>query len=102
MTIRLDNRLADAPMVPVACRRCGVNVLARKGSWNQTSVQWKAQVSTQCLERREADKLTAHGHKLFLGCAVLAESIVAAVRAGDLAIVDETQTATPPPATSSL
>ena len=32
----------DAPMVPVACRRCGAAVLARKSSWDQTSVQWSA------------------------------------------------------------
>ena len=25
MTVRPDNRLADAPMVPVACRRCGAS-----------------------------------------------------------------------------
>ncbi len=40
MAIRPDNRLDDAPMVPVACTRCGAGVQVRKSSWNQTSVQW--------------------------------------------------------------
>lgn len=101
MPVRPDNRLTDAPMVPVACRRCGAAVLVRKSTWVQTSVQWKAQTSAQCLERREAEKLPEHGHGLFLGCASLGESIVAAVRAGDLAIVEETLTSTPPSAASS-
>ena len=54
MTVRPDNRYADSPMVPVACRRCGARVLARKSSWNQTSVQWDAEASARCLERRDA------------------------------------------------
>jgi hypothetical protein len=39
MVIRPDNRLDDAPMVPVVCARCGAGVQVRKSSWNQTSVQ---------------------------------------------------------------
>ena len=61
MTVRPDNRLADSPMVPVACRRCGASVLARKSSWNQTSVQWSAQASAQCLERQDAEQLAVTG-----------------------------------------
>jgi hypothetical protein len=91
MAVRPDNRLADSPMVPVRCRRCGACVLARKSSWSQTSVQWNADASASCLERRDADNLAAHSVRgLFLACCALRDSIVDAVRNGDLAVVDET------------
>jgi hypothetical protein len=95
MAVRPDNRLADSPMVPVACRRCAASVLARKSSWNQTSVQWDAEASARCIERREAENLPAYaGRSLFLACSALRESIVEAVRHGDLPVVDETVPAT--------
>ncbi len=89
MSVRPDNRLADAPMVPVACRRCGACVLARKSTWDQTSVQWNEQASTRCEERRDADKLSGHGTGLFLSCSALRDSLMAAARAGALPIVDD-------------
>jgi len=89
MTVRPDNRLADSPMVPVDCRRCGACVSARKSSWNQTSVQWSAEAQASCLERRDAQHLAAHSERgLFPGCSALTDSIVDAVRAGDLPVVD--------------
>jgi hypothetical protein len=95
MTVRPDNRLADSPMVPVTCRRCGAEVLARKSTWNQTSVQWNAEASASCLERRDADNVAAHSARgLFLACSALHDSIVDAVRHGDLPVVDETVPAT--------
>lgn len=91
MAVRPDNRLADSPMVPVTCRRCGACVLARKSTWNQTSVQWNVDASGRCLERRDADHLTEHAERgLFLACSALNDSIVDAVRVGDLPVVDET------------
>ena len=91
MAVRPDNRLADSPMVPVACRRCGACVLARKSTWNQTSVQWNADASARCVERRDAEHLTEHAERgLFLACSALNGSIVDAVRTGDLPVVDET------------
>jgi hypothetical protein len=91
MTVRPDNRYADSPMVPVACRRCGAQVLARKSSWNQTSVQWNADATANCLERSDADKVAAYGGRgLFLACSALSESIIDAVRRGERAVVDET------------
>jgi hypothetical protein len=91
MAVRPDNRLADCPMVPVACRRCGARVLARKSSWNQTSVQWNAEASARCLERRDADNLAEHSARgLFLACSALSDSIVDAVRNRELPVVDET------------
>ena len=89
MTEHPDNRLDEAPMVPVACRRCGAAVLARKSSWDQTSVQWNAAASAQCLERRDAEQISAHGRGLFLACSVLQDSIATAARNGALPIVDE-------------
>ncbi len=87
---RVDNRLDEMPMVPVTCRNCEAQVLARKSSWNQTSVQWNADATARCAERREAQKVSAHaGRAVFLACSALSESIVDAVRHGGLPIVDE-------------
>jgi hypothetical protein len=91
MTVRADNRLVDAPMVPVACRVCGAEVLARKSSWEQTSVQWNADAMARCPQRRNAESLTAPGRPtLFLSCSELTESIHDAVAGGRLTIVGET------------
>ena len=90
MAVPPDNRLADSPMVSVACLRCGACVLARKSSWNQTTVQWNAEASARCLERRDAQNMAAHSTRgLFLACSALADSIVDAVCNGDLPVVDE-------------
>jgi hypothetical protein len=91
---RADNRLDDMPMMPVACRDCGARVLVRKSTWNQTSVQWNADATARCTERAEAEKVAAHASRgVFLVCSALRESILDAVRDGDLAIVDETEDA---------
>lgn len=87
-SVREDNRLEAAPMVPVTCRECGARVLARKSSWNQTSVQWDATASARCTERREAERLAGHHRGPFLACAALRDSIQVAVATGELAIVD--------------
>lgn len=90
MAVRSDNRLADAPMVPVECQRCGAGVQARKSSWNQTSVQWTAAALGRCEERCTAAQLIGPGGQgLFLACSALAGSITAAVRSGALPVVDE-------------
>ena len=90
MTVRTDNRLADAPMTPVGCHHCPATVLVRKSSRAQTSVQWTAAAHEACLERRESDKLAAHGNTgVFLACSALRESIVDAVRDGALPILDD-------------
>ena len=91
MTFQIDNRLADSPMMPLACRGCGAQVLARKGSWAQTSVQWNAGASAACLQRRDPDNsVTCSGRGVFLGCSALTDSIVGAVGDGDLPVFDET------------
>ena len=75
-------------MVPVVCRECGARVLARKSSWNQTSVQWDADGLARCVERREAERVAGHHREPFLACAALRDSIQVAVATGELAIVD--------------
>jgi len=78
-------------MVPLNCGRCGAQVLARKSSWNQTSVQWTAAASAKCLQRRDPDNSGAYsGRGVFLGCSALTGSIIGAVGDGDLPVVDET------------
>lgn len=88
--LREDDRLDEMPMMPVACRNCGARVLVRKSTWNQTSVQWNADATARCRERAEAQKMSAPGSRgVFLACSALSESILDAVRRGDLALVDE-------------
>ncbi|MEE2855537.1 MAG: ferredoxin [Actinomycetota bacterium] len=92
--VRADNRLEEMPMVPVVCTNCGARVLARKSSWNQTSVQWNADATQRCVERADARKIaTPGGRGVFIVCSALSASIVDAVRRGDLAVVDETDCA---------
>lgn len=84
-------------MLPVACGSCGARVLVRKSTWNQTSVQWNADATQRCAERAEAEQVSAHaGRGVFLVCSALRESILEAVRQGELVIVDEIPGATPP------
>jgi hypothetical protein len=91
MSVRTDNRLSDAPMVPVTCRACGAEVLARKSSWQQTSVQWDAAALARCPQRHAAQQLLAPGGRgMFVSCSELRESIRQAVRDGVLPVLDET------------
>lgn len=77
-------------MAPVVCHNCGARVLARKSSWNQTSVQWNADATARCAERTQAQEMSTRGSRgVFLVCSALSESIGAAVRHGELRIVDE-------------
>lgn len=83
-------------MLPVACGDCGAQVLVRKSSWNQTSVQWNADATRRCAQRAEAQKVSAYANRaVFLVCSALRESILDVVRRGELAIVDETADAAP-------
>lgn len=87
-SVRQDNRLDETPMVPVTCVTCGGRVLARKSSWNQTSVQWNAEATARCAERAEAQRISMPGGQcVFLACSALSESVLDAVRHGDLSIV---------------
>ena len=71
-SIPVDNRLDETPMMPVVCDNCGARVLARKSTWNQTSVQWNADATARCAERAEAQKMSAHASRgVFLVCSAL-------------------------------
>ncbi|MFB4319146.1 ferredoxin [Actinomadura sp. 21ATH] len=84
MSVRQDERLAEAapgvPMTEVDCARCGAAVLARKSSWEQTSIQWSAQAMVLCAAP-PADRHTT--------CPALRESIARAAAEGRLPILDE-------------
>ncbi len=73
-------------MARVTCRNCCAEVLARKSTWNQTSVQWNAEATARCTERLQAERVAGHG--LFLVCSALRDSIEAAALTGQLTIVD--------------
>ena len=49
MTARQDDRLVDVPLTPVRCRRCAAEVLVRKSSWEQTSIQWTTAARAACV-----------------------------------------------------
>jgi hypothetical protein len=83
VTVRPDNRLADAPMQPVDCTACGARVLVRKASWEQTSVQWSAVARQRC-----ARSNGAVAQELTL-CPQLRSAIETAVSQGTLPVLTE-------------
>lgn len=84
-------------MTPVTCASCGARVLARKNSWEQTSVQWNGDSAGRCHERRrqaEQCSPTSIGGTIlrpgtFLVCPMLRASIEEAATKGSLPILDE-------------
>lgn len=87
MTVRSDVRLDEAPMSPVSCGTCGSHVLARKASWDQTSIQWPSTPGA-CDVRRDGASRPGPNSGVFLGCPHLAESIREAAVRGDLPVLD--------------
>ncbi|MFD8430816.1 ferredoxin [Streptomyces coelicoflavus] len=82
---RLDTQRADGvPMRPLACARCAAEVLVRKSSWQQTSVQWNARATAACAERDAADRTEA----AFEGCRSLRDTIREAALHGRITVVD--------------
>ncbi|MFI6966288.1 ferredoxin [Streptomyces sp. NPDC050255] len=80
--MRVDNRLADgAPMRPLACDRCAAQVLVRKSSWQQTSVQWNGGAMALCAEREGAEAA-------FEGCGSLRDTIREATLRGTIELAD--------------
>ncbi|WP_370501249.1 hypothetical protein NWT09_15050 [Mycolicibacterium sp. jd] len=86
MTVRTDNRLADAPMQPVDCGACGARVLVRKSSWEQTSVQWDAAALALCQVRARASEQRT---RWLSGCPQLRSSIDAAAYTGNLSVLED-------------
>jgi hypothetical protein len=89
MSARPDNRLADVPMTPLACRACGARVEVRKSSWDQTSIQWHGDAVEACVERRAIAAGPGPDGGAFRGCAALRDTVREAAVSGDLRIVDE-------------
>jgi hypothetical protein len=87
--IRIDDRLLDSPLVPVCCSHCGAKVLARKASWQQTSVQWDTEATARCLERRDWRAASQQTCGLFLVCSKLRDSVEDAAHSGAIPILDE-------------
>lgn len=86
--VRPDVRLETAPMQPVSCTTCGAEVLARKSSWDQSTLQWTATALGQCTERRTtSDGATLSdrpNRNAFPGCAALRASVREAAVRGEL------------------
>ncbi|MCP2624339.1 hypothetical protein NLB33_15920 [Mycolicibacterium smegmatis] len=87
MTVRPDNRLADAPMRPVGCGTCGARVLVRKASWEQTSVQWSAAARQRCVDPHR------HAGQTLSLCPQLRTAIENAVLEGAVPVLAESEDA---------
>ncbi|GAA2594944.1 MULTISPECIES: hypothetical protein [Streptomyces] len=90
---RLDTQRADGvPMRPLACERCAAEVLVRKSSWQQTSVQWTARATAACAERDATDGDGTSGtggtEGAFEGCRSLRDTIREAALRGRIEVVD--------------
>lgn len=81
--MREDNRLADgAPMRSLTCERCAAQVLVRKSSRQQTSVQWDGRAMALCAERDPAGGP-------FEGCGSLRDTIREAALRGTIELADD-------------
>jgi len=91
-------------MQPVACGTCGAEVLARKSSWDQTTVQWDAASLAACAERRAAQAADTAppserpNRNAFPGCTALRTSLRAAAVAGTLDVQSDEPLMTNPEA----
>jgi hypothetical protein len=98
-TPRPDVRLETAPMQPVGCTTCGAEVLARKSSWDQATVQWDAAALAQCSERRTSSGPSDRPNRnAFPGCSALRASIREAAVRGTLTVTDDEPLKTNPEA----
>ncbi|MBU2698594.1 hypothetical protein [Pimelobacter sp. 30-1] len=98
---RPDVRLESAPMQPVGCGTCGAEVLARKSSWDQTTVQWNTAALARCPERRTTQGAAVSdrpNRNAFPGCAALRASLRAAAVAGTLDVQSDEPLKTNPEA----
>ncbi|NDU75383.1 ferredoxin [Actinomadura sp. DSM 109109] len=78
MTTRQDERLLDGPLLPVRCRRCAAEVLVRKSSWEQTSIQWNAEARAACVGLEDPHAT----------CAALRSAIQEAALNGTITVVE--------------
>lgn len=88
--VRPDVRLENGPMQPVECTGCGAGVLARKSSWDQTTIQWTNEAMEACVERKQSLPPNERPNRnAFMGCGALKESVRVAAVKGQLDIQDE-------------
>lgn len=99
MNPRPDVRLETAPMQPVACAACGAEVLARKSSWDQSTLQWTTAALERCAERRmTTGRSDRPNRNAFPGCAALRSSVREAAVRGDLDVQSDEPPRTNPEA----
>lgn len=84
MRPRPDIRLENAPMQPVTCAACGASALARKSSWDQTTLQWHKEALCLCLERANTELSERPNRNAFEGCSAMRAAIRAAAVTGSL------------------
>jgi len=87
-TLADEREFLTSGLVPVACAGCGAEVLVRKASRRQTSVQWRSAPVDSCPEfatRVAAGELSARIDT----CPTLRASIERAVATGAVAVPDE-------------
>lgn len=86
-------------MQPVGCGTCGATVLARKSSWDQTTLQWTAAALATCAERRTTTAGSERPNRnAFTGCSALTAAIRAAAVAGQLDVQSDEPLPTNPEA----
>lgn len=80
-TLADRRRFLTEGLVPVACRSCGTEVLARKNSLDHTSIQWTSDPARSCPVF--AELVAAGGSTALLdSCARLSDSIAQAAQDG--------------------
>lgn len=86
-------------MQPVSCAMCGAEVLARKSSWEQSTLQWTAAALARCTERQTTtDRSERPNRNAFAGCAALRCSVREAAVRGDLDVQSDEPLMTNPEA----
>lgn len=99
MSPRPDLRLETAPMQPVSCLTCGAEVLARKSSWDQSTLQWAAAALERCIERRTTTARSERPNRnAFPGCSALRASVREAAVRGELDVQSDEPLRTNPEA----
>lgn len=80
--------LARRTQVPVACQKCGTEVLVQKYSYHHTSIQWQADAEVACQEFQAIGDPDARRNQAS-SCQALRSSIEDAVIAGIVPVPDE-------------
>jgi hypothetical protein len=87
-TLADEHSYLTAGLVPVACAMCATEVLVRKASRVQTSIQWQSSPARSCPEF--ADRVAAGEVSARIDtCPRLREAIERAVATGEVAVPDE-------------